>query len=216
MNKSIVLAALLLAACSSGPRVPDWQLNAQAAGERAVSAYLEGHSAVADREFAQARRQVASTGQPALVIRIELLRCAAHLAALAMEPCSGYEALRADASPADEAYARYLTGSASAADAALLPEAQRPVLAAGSEPAAASAAGAIADPLSQLVAAGALLRAGRATPALVEQAIATASAQGWRRPLLAWLHIALQRAEQGGDQQAAARLRRRIALASAP
>jgi hypothetical protein len=40
----------------------------------------------------------------------------------------------------------------------------------------------------------------------------TASAQGWRRPLLAWLNVQAQRAEQGGDSEEAARLRRRIAL----
>ena len=70
----------------------------------------------------------------------------------------------------------------------------------------------IADPLSQLVAAGVLFQKGQASPAVVQQAVDTASAQGWRRSLLAWLNVQAQLAEKGGDPDAAARLRRRIAL----
>lgn len=206
--------AALLAACGSGPRAPDWQLNAASASERASSAYLEGKSAVAEREFNLARKQVGSTGQPAYAIRVELLRCAVQVAALVFEECSGFTALQPDATEADLAYARYLAGSAGSADAALLPEAQRPVAAAGDERGATNAASAIADPLSRLVAAGALLRANRATPELLTMAVNTASAQGWRRAVLAWMQVQLQRAEQAGDQAEAARLRRRIKLAS--
>lgn len=213
----VLLAALLvplLAACGSGPRVPDWQVNAASATERATSAYLEGRSAVAEHEFGIARKQVGSTGQPAQAIRVELLRCAVQVAALAYDDCPGLKPLAPDASPADLAYARYLAGSASAADAGLLPEAQRAVANAADDRAAATATAAIADPLSRLVAAGALLRANRATPELLAIAIDTASTQGWRRPLLTWLQIQLQRAEQAGDQAEAERIRRRIALAT--
>ena len=52
----------------------------------------------------------------------------------------------------------------------------------------------------------------KASPSVIGQAIDTASAQGWRRPLLAWLNLQAQRAEQGGDMEAAAKLHRRIAL----
>jgi hypothetical protein len=61
-----------------------------------------------------------------------------------------------------------------------------------------------------------LLRAGRASPPVLAGAVEAASAQGWRRPLLAWLGVQAQRAEQAGDAQEAARLHRRIALASEP
>jgi len=209
------LAAALLTACSSGPRVPDWQLNAAGATERATSAYMEGKTAVAEREFGLARSQVGSTAQPALTIRIELLRCAVQVAALVFEECPGFTPLQPDASAADLAYARYLAGRAAPGDAALLPEPQRAVAAASTDPAAATAAAAIGDPLSRMVAAGALMRANRATPELVTMAINTASAQGWRRAVLAWLNVQLQRAEQAGDTEAE-RLRRRIKLATTP
>ena len=76
----------------------------------------------------------------------------------------------------------------------------------------ATALAAIADPWSRLVAAGVLLRTGRASPQTMELATETASTQGWRRPLLAWLLLQAQRAEQAGDTQAASKLRRRIAV----
>ena len=211
---AVALSSALLAACGSGPRVPDWQLNASSAAERATSAYLEGKTAVAEHEFGLARKEVGSTGRPELAIRVELLRCAVQVAALVFEECSGFTPLQPDATPADLAYARYLAGSATPADAALLPEPQRAVAAAASDTAAAAAAAAIPDPLSRMVAAGALLRANRATPELVTMAINAASSQGWRRAVLAWLNVELQRAEKAGDWAEASRLRRRIKLAS--
>lgn len=211
-----VLAMTALAACSSGPPVPDWKMNAQSSVERFQAAYLSGNALVEQTEFRRARSQVAGTGKLDLVARIELLRCAARVASLAFEDCAGFEAVQADATDADRAYAAYLAGKALAADVALLPEAQRAAASASSDTAAASAVAAIKDPLSQLVAAGVLLRSGRATPELLDTAVATASDQGWRRPLLAWLGVQRLRAEQAGDAQAAQRIARRMAIVEQP
>jgi hypothetical protein len=208
----MLVLPVLLAACSGGPPVPDWKMNAQGSLERSTAAYMAGRDLVAQNEFAHARDDIAATGKVELVIRAELIRCAARTAALVFEECAGFEALRADATAADIAYAAYLAGRARPSDAALLPEPQRAVFAAPSDTAAAALVKGIADPLSRLVAAGALFKANRATPELVTQAIATASDQGWRRPLLAWLNVNALRAEQAGDTAEAARIRRRIAL----
>lgn len=204
------MAVAALAACSSGPPVPDWKMNAQSSIERFEAAYLNGSVLVEQTEFQRARDQVGSTGKIDLIARVELLRCATRVASLAFADCTGFDALRADATPADRAYAHYLAGNIQPADIALLPEAQRAVAAATSDTAAASAVAAITDPLSRLVAAGVLLRAGRATPALLDTAVATASDQGWRRPLLAWLGVQRLRAEQAGDTQEAQRIARRM------
>ena len=58
----------------------------------------------------------------------------------------------------------------------------------------------------------ALLQTGQANPATVAQAADTASSQGWRRPLLAWLGVQLQRATQAGQTAEVAHLSRRIEL----
>ncbi len=203
--------ALALAACSSQPPAPDWQMNAHGAAQKAVQAYLSGETRVAALEFARARQETARTGQPALLAQVHLLECAAQVASLEMAPCSAFDALRPDASAAQTAYADYLAGVLAPQAAALLPPSQQAV-ALATEGNAATALAAIADPWSRLVAAGVLLRTGRASPHTMELATDTASAQGWRRPLLAWLLLQAQRAEQAGDTQLVAQLRRRIAV----
>lgn len=203
----VLAGALLLGACASGPRPPDWQIEAKGAMERSVAAYLEGDSRVEGAELARARSQLARTGRADWLATAELLHCASRVASLVFEPCAGFAPLRPDALQAQRAYADYLSGQLSPAQIALLPEAQR-AAAVGD----ANALAGIADPLGRLVAAGALLQSGKASPVTIAQAIDTASSQGWRRPLLAWLGVQLQRAEQAGDAEQAARLRRRIAL----
>jgi len=204
----------LLTACASSPPTPDWQLEAKSAMDRAVAAYLEGDSRVEQAEVARARAALARTGRADLLANAELLRCATRVASGVFEPCNAFEALRPDATAPQRAYADYLRGQLQPQDAALLPEAQRAV-AAGNPPAALGLNKAV-DPLSQLVAAGVLLQAGRATPAVQEAAVNTASAQGWRRPLLTWLGLQLQQAGQGGQADEVARLQRRIALVEGP
>lgn len=193
------LACAALCACSSGPKTPDWQLEAKGSTDRAVAAYLEGNTRVEAVEFTRARNEISATGNIDLMARAELLRCATRVASLVFEPCTGFEKLRQDAAPAERAYADYLMGTLSPQGAALLPESQR-------------SPGADAEPLSKLVAAGARFRAGTASPVLVQQAVDTASAQGWRRPLLAWLGVQASLAEKAGDVQEAARLKRRMEL----
>ena len=207
------LAALLVAACANNPPPPDWQKSARVASERAVAAYLVGNARAETVELARARNEVARTGRADLMARVELTHCAAQVASLVFGPCAGFEALRADAPAAERAYADYLLARAVSADIALLPVSHRAVAAGASNDAPNSAAlSAVADPLTRLVAAGVLFEANRANPQVIAIAIDTASSQGWRRPLLAWLNVQLQRAEQAGASDEVLRLRRRIEL----
>jgi hypothetical protein len=214
VTRTVVLlaAAALLAACGSKPRQPDWLVNADGAQERFQRAYLSGDDRVAASEFARLRSEVASTGQPGLVARAELTRCAMQVASLVMEPCTGFEPLRADAPAAERAYADFLAGRVTPEQASLLPEPYRAI--AGGQAAGGAALQAIKDPVSRLVAAGVLLRSGRADPAVLQIASDAASDQGWRRALLAWLGAQAMRAEQAGATEEAQRLRRRMALAA--
>jgi len=183
-------AAALLAACAGGPTPPDWQLDARAALQGFEKHYLEGSTRLADAEFARAKEEIRRTGRGDLLARAELIRCAARTASLEMDNCPGFEALRRDAGPEELAYADYLSGKGRHAP---------------SEGA-----------LSRLVAAGVAFRTTTITPAQIAAAVDTASSQGWRRPLLAWLEVEAKRAEAAGDREAAERLRRRIALVLRP
>lgn len=214
-RRSLAVAlAVLLAACAGGPPPPDWQLEAKAAMDRATAAALTGDIKVHDAEMARARSAIARTGRADLLARAELMRCAALVASLVFEPCGRFEALRGDAGLPERAYADYLQARKLAADdVARLPAAQQPV-------AAAMAAGnaslgtvqGIDDPLSRLIAVAVLFEAGQASPPMIGLAVDAASAQGWRRPLLAWLKVQALRAEKAGDTAEAQRLQRRIAL----
>lgn len=209
----LLAAAALLAACSSAPLPPDWQLQAKPALEGAVSAQLQGDSGVAQREFERARALLARTGQPGLVARGELMRCAAMVAGLDFVPCEGFERLRADAPASEQAYADHLAGRALTGSAiALLPPGQRAAASAIANKGPAPSLQSVDDPLSRLIAAALLFRAGLADPTTIALAADTASAQGWRRPLLAWLEVQAQLAERAGANEEAQRLRRRISL----
>jgi hypothetical protein len=224
--KTLLIAgcSVLLAACSSTPAPADWQINALQSSERAVSAYLEGNIKVEQAEAARANREVARTGRPDLLARLALRRCAAALASLDLLPCNEFENYRADANPAELAYAGFLrvTPGALPSDKTLdlnqLPVHHRAVAAATTDLAAAQAVKAIADPLARLVAAGVMFRRNLASPDLIDNAIDTASEQGWRRPLLAWLKLQLARAQLANTPANSAttaaidKLQRRIAV----
>lgn len=179
---------LALAACSSAPPPPDWQSNAAGSLRAFQQRYLAGDTKGAEDAFAVARSELTATGRADLVARAELIRCAAQVASLVFEPCEGFERLRADAGAEERAYAAYLEGR--------VPR------------------GASNEPFSQLVAYGVQMRAASIAPQGIAAAVDISSAQGWRRPLLAWLGVQLKRAEASGDGETAARLRRRIELVS--
>ena len=199
----------LVAACSSQPPAPAWQANAHDSLQRFMVEYLKGDDRSAGVEFDNARREVAATGDATLVARAELTRCAVQVASLVFEPCTGFDPLRPDAAAPERAYADYLAGRITPADVALLP-AQYRGTAAGREDAAALPEP--REPAARLVAAGVLLRTGRASPDVLQAAVDTASQQGWRRPLLSWLGVQAQRAERAGQLDVAERIRRRMDL----
>jgi hypothetical protein len=183
-----LLLAVLVSACSGGPTPPAWQSSAKSSLDAYTQAYLRGDTRAAEAEFRLARAELASTGNASLVARAELTRCAVRTASLEFDDCPGFEKLRADAGAEERAYADFLSGKHERA---------------GGD-----------EALSKLVAAGVKFRASRATPQDIASAIDISSAQGWRRPLLAWLAVEEKRAEGAGDREALERIRRRISLIS--
>jgi hypothetical protein len=213
----MLLASILLlagAGCAVTP-APAWQADVHDALESFKEAYLAGDLRAAGRYFQDARRAAAGTGRPDLVARVDLIRCAIGTAALDFDACKGSEASQADLQEGDRAYAGFLSGKVEAARAALLPEQYRPLAAAKDGNARARALREIEDPVSRLVAAGALFRAGELSPEGVTMAVDTASEQAWRSPLLAFLNVQLALAEAGGDTAMLQALRKRIELVTA-
>lgn len=197
---------LLLVACASGPRPPEWQANAKASLDAYAEAWLRGETRLANVAFARARSELASTGQAEQVAVAELTRCALDVASVAAaegDNCPGFAPLAADAGEGSRAYAAFLTGQR--VDVRLLP-------AHYSGFADAADLARIEAPLPRLIAAGVLLRRHALPPEGVALAVETASAQGWRRPLLAWLGVQERVAAARGDTALAEQANRRAAL----
>lgn len=188
MRARLLSALLFLSGCASGPPPADWQLESYAAANAFQRNYLAGTGKAADVEFARLKKEFSATGRLDLEARAELLRCALRAASLEFDDCPGFEKLRAYAGAEEVAYADFLSGRTDKA--------------------------ASEDALSKLVVAGVRMKTSRATPQDIASAIEISSAQGWRRPLLAWLGVEEKRAEAAGDAAALERIRRRIALAS--
>jgi len=182
----LLLAAIFISGCAGGPPPPAWQASAKYSLDAFQQAYLRGDTRVANLEFDRARAELAGTGNAALVARAELIRCAARSASLEFDDCPGFEKLRADAGAEEISFADYLAGRA-----------DRPV---GE------------DVFSKLVSYGVRMKGNKITPTEISSAIDISSAQGWRRPLLAWLGVEEKRAEAAGNAAALEAIRRRIAL----
>ncbi len=226
-NWPVLLSALLLTACANKPVPPDWQTNAHDALKGFTSAYLSGNTRLSEFELTRARTELSSTGRADLLARAELTRCAVRVASLEFDQCAAYQPLAADAGAPERAYAAYLAGQWNELDAALLPEQHRALVlkAAAGQPVAGGASqnlpvppttpsvlGTIDDPLARLIGAGVLLQTSRLTPTDIDIATETASSQGWRRPLLAWLGVQLKRASDAGERDRASSIQRRIDL----
>lgn len=206
--------AFTLAACGNQPPAPDWALKAESAAERATQAYLRGDQRVQALEWDKARSEVERTASPQRLARLALMRCAVEQASLDWKGCADFTAVAVDAEPGEQAYARYLQALPLSGDEiARLPPAQQPVARALQAAAAHEGVAALESmesPLSRLVAAGVVLRARGPSEALLAEAVQTASSQGWRRPLLAWLLLSVEQARQAGKVDLAEALQRRV------
>ena len=207
-----IVAAALLSACAGGAQPPNWQSQSHAALERFRQQYLEGDTRKAERSFAESKAALASTGKPELAARLELVRCALGTAALDVEACLGFESVKDDATVADQAYGDFVSGRLDERDTPKLPSQYRAVASARDDVARNKAMQQIADPVSRLVAAGALFRLAQLSPDGLSAAIETASEQGYRRPLLAYLNVQARLAQSAGDTAALQSIQKRIEL----
>ncbi|KKW68916.1 hypothetical protein AAV94_02540 [Lampropedia cohaerens] len=194
---------LVVGGCASKPATPQWQTRTASAMALSEAAYLDGQERIAQQSLQQAREEVSRTASVVELARLELRQCALQIASLDWQPCSAYLTLPQDGvTPQLQAYHRYLGGAMlDTAERALLPPAQRQVATiVETSDAALQALRAIDEPLSRLLGVAVLMRrSGAPDPALIALAVETASHEGWRRPLLAWLLLQQRQATIAGD-----------------
>lgn len=222
-----VLWAWWLAGCAVQPAVPSWRLAWQQAVEQWRTAELEGRTRAAALHWQRAQQAARSAADAQALARLALMQCALRLAAAQTGACPQAAPYLEDSDVLEHAYAAWLAGAMPTIFGADRRWGQdMPVPAA---PSALSVLGTqvepaqglavlqnLHDPLSRLVAGGWLWQAGRLDQQGVALLVDTAAAQGWRRPLAAWLTIQQHWAEQTGDTGMAARARRRLQWLTSP
>jgi len=214
MKPLLALACLLLlAACGSGgPPPPDWKTDSADLVERYQKHALLGDNALAERYFRQAVAATGGAGRVAETARLWLVRCATRRAMLIDDPCAEYADLaRIAPNAADQAYYRFVTLQWDGLDVSRLPRPHQDLLRAPADKRG-KALGNIDDPLARLLDASLLVMRREADAGTLALATETASSQGWRQPLLAYLKLSQKQAVARGDAAELARLERRIQL----
>ncbi len=213
-----VAAGLALSGCANKPSPPGFLSTAQTAMARGSQAYLEGDSRRSAIEFQRAVQLLSQTGRADLIAKAVLTQCAATVTGLHFEGCSAFDSFAQDASQTDQAYARLLNGELQAKDLTNLPDTHRRLgsaiakliaLKGQAQPTEAQLAAVLSEglaaaeaqtgPFSQLLALALLRRYGWPDGLLWTSGVSRAEAQGWRRPLLAWLEVGLQEKSRSGD-----------------
>ena len=214
MKPLLTLACLfLLSACGSGgPPPPDWKTDSADLIERYKKHALLGENTLAERYFQQAVAATGGAGRVAETARLWLVRCATRRAMLIDNACHEYADLaRIEPNSADQAYYQFLTLRWEAIDISQLPKQHRDLVSAPSGARLASLSK-IEDPLARLLGASLLVMRQESDDATLVLASDTASAQGWRQPLLTYLKLQEKQAANQGRAGERDQLARRIQL----
>jgi len=217
MKKLLLTACLiLLGGCGGKTPPPDWKVDSADLIERYQKHELRGENLLADRYFQQAVNAAGSAGQVAETARLWLVRCAVRRASLDDDDCSEYvELAKLETTDEDRAYYQFITLDWSGVDASRLPKHYAVLVAGAADKRHAQVEG-INAPLSRLLAASLIVKRGEADDALLSLATETASAEGWKRPLLVYLKLAEKRASERQDADALAAIQARIRLVEQP
>lgn len=212
----LLFPILLLAGCGAKPE-PVWIAAGHKQLETFKQDFLSGRaSAITEIHFRNAVEEIKKGGNMDLLGKAWLTRMALQVAVREeLEEGEYLKTEAAEAVPANRNFYRFLKGDTAMVDVSLLPESYRPFWMAfrsGDAAKAAVAITAIDDPLSRLIAAGLAVSYRLENDAILQIAVETASRNGWKRALLAWLERLKSSREASGDAEKASAIRSRIEL----
>jgi hypothetical protein len=215
----LLFLLLLVAGCSSKP-APVWIVAGHHQLDTFKNDFLTGRPPlVTELHFKMATEEIKKSGDLDLLGKAWLTRMALHVAVLEEieEIAEGEYGKIATASPvpANRNFYLFLSGKSGMVDDALLPAQYRPFLKAlrnGDAAVEVRRMTEIDDPLSRLIAAGLLARSGLENESLLRTAVETASQNGWKRALIAWLERLRLFHEKSGEVAKAETVRQRLNL----
>jgi len=216
MKKILCLLSILLLFVGCGPKPIPWLMEAHQRMENFKTDFLTDRPPiVTDMHFQKAAEEIKKSGNLDLLGKVWLTRMALQVAVLAEPEDGDYPKIEAaEPDPANRNFYLFLKGDA-AVDGVLLPAQYRTFFAAlngGNAAETGAAVVKIDDPLSRLIAAGLAVRRHTENEALLQTAVETASRNGWKRALLAWLKRLGAFYEASGEAAKAASVRQRIDL----
>ena len=209
-----LLPLLLLTGCGAKP-APLWISSGHKQLESFKQDFLTGRdSSITESHFRKAVEEIKKGGDADLLGKAWLTRMALQVAI--REELEEGEYLKIESVepvPANRNFYLLLKGDTGQVDVSLLPEAYRPFwkafLSRDATKAAASIA-AIEDPIPRLIASGLAVSHRLENDAILRTAVETASRNGWKRALSAWLERLQSYYEAAGDVKNASAIRARI------
>ncbi len=186
-----IAVCLLLAGCGASKPIPDWLSSSHSQMESYQKYYLIGNDKLAVLRFQDALEEIKTSGDLEILARAYLIRMAMQTAAL--KDLDSAEFLKIDAvapSLRNRSYYAFLKGETGQVDGKLLPEQYAgfiKVLDRDDKSGRLREIEAMKDASSQLIAIGVLVRKNQESEELLQKAVTIASAQGWKKALLAYL-----------------------------
>ena len=192
MKKVLWIAVfLLVAGCGTTKPATEWLSAGYHQMDNYKRNYLSGQDKIAGLQFNDALKEVKKSGDLEILARAYLIRMALQTATL--QDLASAEYLKIEAanpSPPNRNFYAFLKGEVAQVDEKLLPAQYLgfiETLRRQGEGERLRAIERLDDPLSQLIAVGILVRMGQDNEAVLQRAIATASVEGWKKALLAYL-----------------------------
>jgi hypothetical protein len=192
MKKVLWIAVFfLLAGCGTTKPAASWLSTGSNQLDSYKKHYLTGQEKIAALEFNDALKEIKKSGDLEILARSHLIRMAMQTATL--QDLVSAEYLKIEAvhpSPANRNFYAFLQGEIAQVDAKLLPAQYLgfvETLRRTDEGERLRAIEQMEDPVSQLIAVGILVRMGQDNEAVLQRALATASAEGWKKALLVYL-----------------------------
>jgi hypothetical protein len=213
----IIIICLLLAGCGASRPVPDWLRISYNQLEIYKKNYLGGKEKIAAAQFKSILGEIRKSGNLEILARAHLIRMALQTSVLENMEDSEYLKINAlSPSPQNSNFYAFLKGEFGQVDENLLPSQYTGFYRSLSLDAGCAAClqeiEKIEDPLSRLIAAGMLVHFRPHDERVLQKAIETASAEGWKKALLVYLERLQAYHESRKETQKARDIEGRIKL----
>jgi hypothetical protein len=186
----IIVIIFSLCACGSQP-IPQWMDTSSRQLENYKINFLADKEDETEPHFAKAKKAISSSNDLYLLATLYLTKYALNTAALEDFDATDFlRIIKLQPDPGRIAYYEFLRGNFAAVDKSRLPADYRnlwPLIMNKDSAAAPRQIAAISDPLSRLIACGIWVKYLPYDESVLQQGIDTSAAQGWRRPLWAYL-----------------------------